>query len=78
TIRAGLKYGQALAAWSCGFEGARGGMYAVDRSTFDKQIRRLMSGRSFDVARPTFARSAAIVPCPSCPPEEVRRKTRHD
>jgi hypothetical protein len=37
-IQAGLRYGQALAAWNCGFEGARGGMYAVDRPAFDAQI----------------------------------------
>ncbi len=29
-IRAALRHGQALAAWNCGFEGARGGMYADD------------------------------------------------
>jgi fructokinase len=27
TLISGLKYGQALAAWNCGFEGARGGRY---------------------------------------------------
>lgn len=26
-LRDGLRYGQTLAAWNCGFEGARGGMY---------------------------------------------------
>lgn len=29
-LRDGLRYGQSLAAWNCGFEGARGGMYASD------------------------------------------------
>ena len=36
--RAALRYGQALAAWNCGFEGARGGMYAVSRLAFKNQI----------------------------------------
>lgn len=27
-VASGLRYGQTLAAWNCGFEGARGGMYA--------------------------------------------------
>lgn len=46
TLRASLRYGQALAAWNCGFEGARGGMYAVTRATFDKQIGQILNGRS--------------------------------
>ena len=33
-VRAALQYGQALAAWNCCFEGARGGMYAGPRYTF--------------------------------------------
>ena len=28
-VKLALRYGQALAAWNCGFEGARGGMYSV-------------------------------------------------
>lgn len=39
-----LRYGQALSAWNCGFEGARGGMYQVDKSTFDRQVSRIMRG----------------------------------
>lgn len=38
-----LRFGQALAAWTCGFEGARGGMYEVDQATFELQVVRLMS-----------------------------------
>ena len=41
-LRAALRYGQSLAAWNCGFEGARGGMYAVTRDTFDAQIAALI------------------------------------
>jgi fructokinase len=39
-----IKYGQALAAWNCQFEGARGGMYAVTHKQFQKQIEELLSG----------------------------------
>lgn len=39
-----IRYGQALAAWNCGFEGARGGMYQADKSTFDRQVSRIMRG----------------------------------
>ncbi|MHB8884383.1 MAG: PfkB family carbohydrate kinase [Methylovirgula sp.] len=69
-IRHALRYGQALAAWNCGFEGARGGMYAVKRETFNYQIEALLSGRpnfspveTKTVAGPSFA-------CPACPPDE--------
>ena len=37
-VRAALRYGQALAAWNCCFEGARGGMYAATREAFKTQI----------------------------------------
>jgi sugar/nucleoside kinase (ribokinase family) len=36
-VDAALRYGQGLAAWNCGFEGARGGMY-VDEEQHDVQI----------------------------------------
>jgi fructokinase len=31
-----LRYSQALAAWNCSFEGARGGMYEMDEPTFER------------------------------------------
>lgn len=37
-IERAVSYGQALAAWNCGFEGARGGMYQVNKKLFQKQI----------------------------------------
>jgi fructokinase len=44
TLRQAFRYGQALAAWNCGFEGARGGMYEVDLATFHKQVERILEG----------------------------------
>ena len=44
-VRNALRYGQALAAWNCGFEGARGGMYVVDWKKFDEQIEAVLAGR---------------------------------
>jgi fructokinase len=43
-LREGIRYGQALAAWNCGFTGARGGMYEVDESTFREQVARILAG----------------------------------
>jgi fructokinase len=39
-----LYFGQALAAWNCGFEGARGGMYSVNKKAFRCDIEQIMSG----------------------------------
>lgn len=81
-----LRYGQALAAWNCGFEGARGGMYAVDSRAFAKQIVSLLEGRPRLSVIAVKALSDASVACPACPPEKngaedpgphsVRRSTR--
>ena len=45
-LRSALKFGQALAAWTCGFEGARGGMYYIDKKTFDIQIQHILKGEA--------------------------------
>lgn len=66
-IHEAMRYGQALAAWNCGFEGARGGMYAVERKTFDRQIAAVMDGEAYDLPKPRKARSAGAVTCPACP-----------
>jgi fructokinase len=43
-LRYAMEYGQALAAWNCGFQGARGGMYQQHRTQFDIAIKRILSG----------------------------------
>ena len=43
-LRKAIRYGQALAAWTCGFEGARGGMYCVEQSVFESQVARILEG----------------------------------
>lgn len=43
-VRAALRHGQALAAWNCGFEGARGGMYAVAAESFRTRITGVLKG----------------------------------
>lgn len=47
-----LKVGQRLAAWNVGFEGARGGMYAMERSKLEKHIRALVFGESEEMQPP--------------------------
>lgn len=66
-IRQALRYGQALAAWNCGFEGARGGMYAVDSKALELQIELLLAGQNIEVDEPTEYGHEVVVSCPSCP-----------
>jgi fructokinase len=71
-VRGALRFGQALAAWNCGFEGARGGMYAVDRQVVSNQIDQLLKGQSLTpVAKTKFPPNISVA-CPACPPEEPR------
>lgn len=62
-----LRYGQALAAWNCGFEGARGGMYTSTKCAFEKQISRLLAGDM--PALPVSTNpppEAEHIACPAC------------
>lgn len=69
-IKQGLRYGQALGAWNCGFEGARSGMYAVTKSTFNKEIDLILEE---GVQKTSKSKSRTKVEnvsdglCPACP-----------
>ncbi len=63
-IREGLRFGQAMAAWTCAFEGARGGMYSVERKSFHFQIEKILSGRRFNSGQLRRARVAQRVASP--------------
>ena len=68
-VRVALRYGQALATWNCGFEGARGGMYAVSKRMFKQQIASLLNGGpDIPDGAPISSTPAPIVTCPACPP----------
>jgi fructokinase len=43
-LEAGLRYGQALAAWACGFEGPRGGMYETSKAELQKAVQEILEG----------------------------------
>lgn len=43
-ITSALEFGQALAAWNCCFQAARGGMYRVSRQKFRRSVKRILSG----------------------------------
>lgn len=44
SIKNGMIYGQALGAWTCGFEGARSGMYRIEKNIFEKEILEIIKG----------------------------------
>lgn len=44
-MREALMFGQALGAWTCRYEGARGGMYTQDLATLDLDVSRILAGR---------------------------------
>lgn len=69
TIQAALMKGQAMAAWACRYDGARGGMYAVSRKDFDDIIADILKGKAKVVKEASSPRSrAAITPvwCDCC------------
>jgi hypothetical protein len=66
-VEQALRFGQTLAAWNCGFEGARGGMYAVSRETFEENIEDLFEGRESTIVIKRASRRTATVNCPACP-----------
>ncbi|MEO8350634.1 MAG: carbohydrate kinase family protein [Chthoniobacteraceae bacterium] len=50
-IRKAIEFGQAMAAWNCKFEGARGGMYACGKKTFRTKVLELLGGRDVALRR---------------------------
>ncbi len=65
-----VRFGQALAAWNCRFEGARGGMYEVTKANFDQEIARILSGTVLDAPSAPLddydAPKGVRGLCPSC------------
>ncbi len=65
-----LKYGQALAAWNCAFEGARGGMYRVPRGSLKKAVAEILEGRTSTpttglLNKDDYKESSSLF-CPKC------------
>jgi fructokinase len=65
-IAEAIEYGQALAAWNCQFEGARGGMYAVSRREFRAQIAEILSGSGKAIPIPTGSLTNTTMPGTVC------------
>jgi fructokinase len=68
-LDAALRYGQALAAWNCRFEGARGGMYERSREQFVRDVEALMAGDQGtlpSLLEDSVGESLGEI-CPACP-----------
>jgi sugar/nucleoside kinase (ribokinase family) len=61
-----LRFGQALAAWGCAFEGARGAVYHGDRAGFIRGVKGLLAGHRLEppAGEPAFDPAGAF--CPRC------------
>jgi fructokinase len=67
-VEAGLRFGQALAAWNCGFAGARGGMDHMTVEECLAQVERILAGRIQDAAifLKTSPQNPSAFWCPKC------------
>lgn len=88
-VQRAMEYGQALAVWNCGFEGARGGMYQEDRSQFEAAVDGILKGgdrltnegqhekRLSRRYLPELCRACHEIWCPeTTAPTETRKKPR--
>lgn len=68
-IASALQYGQALSAWNCRFEGARGGMYDRSRAEFEREVDTLVRGlaQTSPMAPVTPHVESLSDICPACP-----------
>lgn len=82
SVRDAIRYGQALAAWACGFEGARGGMYETEKSQFEREVAALLGettrAKIVESNRKAATQNGVACLCPSCEqPERVAVRPRN-
>jgi fructokinase len=81
-LEAGLRYGQALAAWACGFEGPRGGMYETSKVALQRTVKKILAGVAPEAPRhPSSSRAneTARFVCLECnlkPSSKTRKSGR--
>lgn len=75
-VRAALAFGQALGAWNCAFEGARGGVYAVGRERFERDVGAILAGEVIDPAAGASQEGHELAGafCPGCRGEPGEKK----
>jgi fructokinase len=78
-LKHALEFGQALAAWNCQYEGARGGMYLIDKRSFHQAVNHILFGTALEIsnngnkvkAAPQFVKCLA----PKCNMPRTRERT---
>ena len=68
-LKDAVRYGQALAAWNCRFEGARGGMYELSRAGFIQEVEEVLMGQVLQAPADPLGREGerrVRSVCPSC------------
>lgn len=72
-VEAALLYGQALAAWNCGFVGARGGMSHMKAKECQKQVQMILAGRVWGTTTTTkpYHSIKVCTWCPACNESDV-------
>jgi len=75
-----LRYGQALSALSCAFEGARGAMYGLEKKQFGAEVQAILKRKEastsiVDSFSPKAKKTAQCV-CPACQAAVKRRKKK--
>jgi fructokinase len=75
-----IRYGQAMSALNCTFEGARGAMYGLDKKQFDKEVQKILERKRVSSSIvdnfSTKAKKTAQYVCPTCQALAKRRKGR--
>ena len=74
-VQTAITFGQALASWNCGFEGARGGMYEQNQVQFRESIKKIVRTRTHAVIGPD-ADDADAVPAIAGVCSDCRRAGR--
>src|SRR5262249_45010704 len=68
-----ISFAQALAAWSCRFEGARGGMYSIEKNNLQRDVKLIMAGKALPESKSknSISQSTRMQNriCPACPPK---------
>lgn len=52
-LETAMRRGQAMASWTCRYDGARGGMYATSKSNFERAVSDIMKGKSTAAEHPS-------------------------
>jgi len=77
SLRDALLFGQALAAWNCQFEGARGGMYAKDKMGLHRDVNKILLGEAQALSPDTSLGQLIKAPVFRCSTRECAKRAQN-